>query len=205
MGTWAKSTSRGPPGNEAFCQQLWEDATRRRAVGGSGGTIPLLGVLLCVVASLCWTVGGHLQGVLRLPRDLVTIAAYQQLVAACCSALLALVSGERLDVGYSPRGWAALGYLVVACSIVAFLAFAWLLTHVPLSLTATHAYVNPVVAVLLGWLVLGEPVGLPVLLGGSVVVGAVVLIVLAERPPGAGRSSTVLQEVVAVTPITPRG
>jgi len=173
--------------------------------GGSGGTIPLLGVLLCVVASLCWTVGGHLQGVLRLPRDLVTIAAYQQLVAACCSALLAVVSGERLDVGYSPRGWAALGYLVVACSIVAFLAFAWLLTHVPLSLTATHAYVNPVVAVLLGWLVLGEPVGLPVLLGGSVVVGAVVLIVLAERPPGARRSAAVRQEAAAVTPITPRG
>jgi drug/metabolite transporter (DMT)-like permease len=181
--------------------------------GGSSGSVPLTGVLLCAAASLCWTVGAHLQGVLRLPRDLIAIAAYQQLVAACCSALLAAATGERLSVDYSERGWVALGYLVVACSIVAFLAFAWLLSHVPLSLTATHAYVNPVVAVLLGWLVLGEPVGLPVLLGGSVVVGAVVLIVLAERPATRGTRVAVAPPPsvpapthgAPVTPLTPRG
>jgi drug/metabolite transporter (DMT)-like permease len=153
------------------------------AVGrGTGGAIPLVGVLLCVGAGLAWTVGGYLQGFLPLPGDVVTVAAYQQLVAAGCSATLAAATGERFSVDYSPRGWFALVYLVVACSVVGFLAFAWLLRHASLSLTATHAYVNPVVAVLLGWAVLAEPIGLPVLLGGGVVVGAVVLIVMAERP-----------------------
>jgi drug/metabolite transporter (DMT)-like permease len=183
---------------------------------GTGGAIPIVGVVLCVGSSLAWTVGGFLQGVLRLPRDLLTVAAYQQLVAAVCSAALAAAMGERFSIDYSARGWFALAYLVLACSIVAFLAFAWLLTHVPLSLTATHAYVNPVVAVFLGWLVLGEPIGLPVLVGGGVVVGAVVLIVLAERPR-AGTADGVPGDVSVprpvidvagvgdVTRLTPRG
>lgn len=148
---------------------------------GLGDRIPLLGVALCLGSSFSWTVGSYLQGRMSLPDDVVTIAAVQQLVAAVCSALLAVLSREQFSIDYSPQGWFALGYLVVACSIVAFLAFAWLLTHVPLSLTATHAYVNPVVAILLGWLVLGEPIGLAVLVGGSIVLGAVVLILTAEN------------------------
>lgn len=148
---------------------------------GVGGAMPLVAVLLCLGSSIAWTLGSFFQGVLDMPKDLVTIAAYQQLVAAGCSTLLALATGERLSMDYSPRAWFALGYLVVACSIVAFLAFAWLLTHVPLSLTATHAYANPVVAVVLGWLVLAEPIGLPILLGGGLVVGSVAVIVNAER------------------------
>jgi drug/metabolite transporter (DMT)-like permease len=183
---------------------------------GTGSAVPLVGVWLCVGASLAWTVGGYLQGFLPLPRDVVTVAAYQQLVAAACSGTLAAVTGERFSIDYSPRGWFALAYLVLACSIVAFLAFAWLLVHVPLSLTATHAYVNPVVAVLLGWLVLGEPIGLPVVVGGGVVVSAVVLIVLAERPR-AGTADGVPADVAVprpardparpadVTRLTPRG
>ena len=156
---------------------------------GLGGAMPVLGVVLCLGSSVAWAVGSYLQGELDLPRDVFTIAAYQQLVAAACSTLLAVITRERFSIDYSPRGWFALGYLVVACSIVAFLAFAWLLTHVPLSLTATHAYVNPVVAVLLGWLVLAEPIGLPIVLGGGIVVGSVVLIVSAERRTTASRAA----------------
>lgn len=148
---------------------------------GLGDAMPLVAVVLCLGSSLSWTIGSWLQGSLSLPRDVFTIAAYQQLVAACCSTVLAVGSRETFSVDYTARGWFGLVYLVLACSIVAFLAFAWLLTHVPLSLTATHAYVNPVVAVVLGWLVLGEPIGAAVLVGGGVVVAAVALIVTAER------------------------
>lgn len=150
---------------------------------GVGGQIPLLGVVLCLGASIAWAVGSFLQGEMKLPKDVFTIAAYQQLVASVCSCVLAIGAREHFTVDYSPRAWFAMGYLVVAVSIVAFLAFTWLLTHVPLSLTATHAYVNPVVAVALGWLVLSEPIGLPVLVGGGIVVASVVLIVTAERRP----------------------
>lgn len=150
---------------------------------GAAGQMPLVGVALCLGSSIAWAIGSFLQGTLRLPKDVFTIAAYQQLLAAICSAGLAVVTRERFSIDYSPKAWLALGYLVVAVSILAFLAFTWLLTNVPLSLTATHAYVNPIVAVGLGWLVLTEPVGMPVLLGGGVVVAAVVLIVSAERRP----------------------
>lgn len=148
---------------------------------GLGDAMPVVGVVLCLLSSLSWTVGSYLQGVLSLPRDVFTIATYQQLVAAACSSLLAVGNGEHFSVGYSTRGLLAMVYLVVACSVVSFVAFAWLLTHVPLSLTSTHAYVNPLVAVLLGWLVLAEPIGPAVLVGGGIVVGSVVLIVTAER------------------------
>jgi drug/metabolite transporter (DMT)-like permease len=149
---------------------------------GLGDAMPLLGVLFCLGSSLAWTLGSYLSGSLALPDDVFTIAAYQQLVAAGCSTVLAIATGEHFSMDYTARGWFGLLYLVVACSVVAFLAFAWLLTHVPLSLTATHAYVNPVVAVVLGFVVLAEPIGVPVLVGGGIVVAAVALIVSAERP-----------------------
>jgi drug/metabolite transporter (DMT)-like permease len=164
---------------------------------GLGETLPI-GVVLCLGSSLAWTTGSFLSGTLALPSDVFTIAAYQQLVAACTSVTLAVATGERLSVDYTPRGAFGLLYLVLACSVLSFVAFAWLLTHVPLSLTATHAYVNPVVAVLLGWLVLAEPVGLPVLLGGGIVVGAVALIVSAERRP---RAVAVPDELLAERPV----
>lgn len=82
----------------------------------------------------------------------------------------------------SAASWAWLGYLVVVGSLVAFSAYVWLLANAPISLTATYAYVNPVVAVCLGALVLSEPVTAAVLLGGAVVVVGVGLVVSSERP-----------------------
>ncbi|MBM7517169.1 EamA family transporter [Nocardioides nitrophenolicus] len=148
---------------------------------GAGGEVPLLAAACCLAGSLSFTVGSFLQGRMTMPTDIVTVAAYQQLVAACSSTVLAVAAGERVSVDYSGSGWFAMAWLVLACSVSAFLAFAWLLAHVPLSLTATHAYVNPVVAVLLGWLVLAEPLGAGVLVGGGAVVAAVVLIIASEQ------------------------
>lgn len=157
---------------------------------GVGDGLPMGAVALCIGSSISWTVGSWLQGRLPLPDDIFTIAAYQQGVAAFCSATLALVTGEHFSMDYSAKGWFALAHLVFLCSIAGFLALSWLLTHVPLSLTATHAYVNPVVAVLLGWLLLDESIGLPVLVGGVIVISSVVLVVTAER-----RATTAPEEV----------
>lgn len=153
---------------------------------GVESAFPLVAVVLVVVASLSWTIGSYFQGRVDLPSDIFVIAAYQQCVAAACSVTLALGAGETFSMDYSARAWAALAYLIVFCSIVSFVAFAWLLRHAPLSLVATHAYVNPVVAVLLGWWVLGEPIGLAVVVGGGIVLASVVVVVTAEsRPPAA--------------------
>jgi hypothetical protein len=87
----------------------------------------------------------------------------------------------RLDLGaVSGRSWAALAYLAVAGSVVAFSAYVWVLGRLPVSTVATYAYVNPVIAVGVGALVLGEPIGGTVVVGGLVIVGAVALVVTAE-------------------------
>jgi drug/metabolite transporter (DMT)-like permease len=168
---------------------------------GLAGPMPLFGVILVLAASCSWSVGSFLQGRMRLPGDLLVVITYQQFAAAGCSAVLAVGTGEQISVDYSARGWTAMAYLVVVCSLLGFTAYAWLLTNVPLSLTATHAYVNPVVAVLLGWLVLAEPVGLGVLLGGAMVVVAVILIVSGERWAAKVSRATATADVVESRPL----
>lgn len=93
----------------------------------AGGAMPVLGVALCMGSSLTWTVGSYLQGVVNLAHDVFVIAAYQQLVACVCATILTAAGGEHVSFAYSPRGWFALFYLVIACCcVVAVLAFAWL-------------------------------------------------------------------------------
>jgi drug/metabolite transporter (DMT)-like permease len=91
-----------------------------------------------------------------------------------------LAGGERTAFDFRASTWLVLGYLTLS-SVVSYTTFVWLLGQAPISLVSTHAYVNPVVAVLLGWAWLGEPITWPVLLGGAVVLVAVGL-VMAERP-----------------------
>ena len=79
------------------------------------------------------------------------------------------------------RSWWGWAYLVVVGSLFAYTAFVWVVGHAPLSLVATYAYVNPVVAVLLGWWILGEPLTVGLLVGGAIVVVGVMLVVSAER------------------------
>jgi drug/metabolite transporter (DMT)-like permease len=89
--------------------------------------------------------------------------------------------GERPAVdAISSESWLALGYLVVFGSLLAFTAYVWLLSNASISLTATYAYVNPVVAVALGAVLLGETITGPMLLGGAVVVAAVAIVVATE-------------------------
>ena len=87
-------------------------------------------------------------------------------------AATAVLAGETKDVdlgAISGRSWLALAYLVLMGSVVAFSAYVWLLHHAPISLVATYAYVNPVIAVLLGALILNEPITAAVVAGGAVI------------------------------------
>ena len=110
----------------------------------------------------------------------------QMLAGGLILAVVAGVSGEVGDVhpgAISLESWLGLAYLVAAGSLVAFTAYMWLLRKRPRPLVGTYAYVNPVVAVLLGTLVLGEPLGWRTLVGGGIVIAAVALIVRAPKEP----------------------
>ncbi|MFD2766329.1 EamA family transporter [Micromonospora eburnea] len=149
------------------------------------GTVPLAGALTVVAGAVSWSVGSFLSGRIRMPDDPFVATVYEMAAGALALAVVAAVRGEFAD--FSPadvtaRSWAALAYLMVAGSLVAFTAYVWLLHHAPISLVATYAYVNPAVAVALGALLAAEPVTHQVLLGGAVIVAGVAVVVSTERP-----------------------
>ena len=150
---------------------------------GRGGAepVPLGPALLVLFAATCWALGSYLQPRLWLPRDPFVIAVYEMLLGGLMMTTTGLAVGQELTLDYSARTLLALGYLVVFGSVLAFTAYVWLVANAPISLVATYAYVNPVVAVLLGWLVLGETITLPTVVGGSVVVAAVAIVITSER------------------------
>jgi drug/metabolite transporter (DMT)-like permease len=147
--------------------------------GRSVPGFPLWPSVLIVASAGCWAVGSFLQPRVQLPADTFTTTAYQLLTGGVVLTLAGLVAGERWTSGVPTKTWLVLGYLTVA-SVAAYSTFVWLLAHAPISLVSTHAYVNPVVAVLLGWVWLSEPITWPVVVGGAIVLVAVGL-VMAER------------------------
>ncbi|MTD12504.1 EamA family transporter [Nakamurella sp. YIM 132087] len=173
--------------------------------GGAGvGPLPALGVGVMLVSAFCWSLGSWIRPRVPLPADPLVGATYQLAVAGVTLATAGLVSGEPFDPHLSVRGWGAMAYLVVVVSIVGFSAYTWLLQHAPVSVVSTHAYVNPVVAVLLGAVVLHEPVTAAVLVGGGVVVLAVVLVIGAEQRARRRNRSPVGRNGGDVTPVDDR-
>ncbi len=151
--------------------------------GGAVGGFPVGPALLVMFASTCWALGSYLQPRLWLPQDVFVTTVYEMLFGGLLLLSVGRLSGESFTAAaYSPRTWSALGYLVVFGSVVAFTSYVWLLSNAPISFVATYAYVNPVVAVFLGWLILDEQVTWAVVVGGGIVVSAVALVIRAERP-----------------------
>jgi drug/metabolite transporter (DMT)-like permease len=136
-----------------------------------------------MLSTASWAFGSWLQPRLRMPKDAFVAAVYEMAIAGVVLLAVGLASGERFDpAAYSAKSWAAWAYLVVFGSVVAFSSYVWLLQAANISLVATYAYVNPLVAVFLGWLVLAEEVTVPIIAGGAVVIAAVVIVVSTERP-----------------------
>ena len=94
--------------------------------------------------------------------------------------LYAAVNRDFARAVWTPRGMAAIAYLVVGGSWIGYTSYIWLLAHVPTSKVSTYSYVNPVVAVFLGWLVLKEPVDKFILAGSAIVVASVILVTSAK-------------------------
>jgi drug/metabolite transporter (DMT)-like permease len=157
--------------------------------GGPGGHTSLAGVIAVVFASFSWAAGSLYSRRAALHSRPIVSTSMQMLAGGALLGIAGLISGEAGDahlahVGLNPA--LAWGYLVVFGSLVGFTAYVWLLRAAPVSLVGTYAYVNPVIAVFLGWLLLHEAVGWRTFLGGGVIVIGVLLIVTARRLPGAG-------------------
>ncbi|NUT94210.1 MAG: EamA family transporter [Saccharothrix sp.] len=147
-------------------------------VGGSSWWGPWL-VLL---AAFGWALGTYLSGRLPTPANPFALSAVEMIAGGVALTVIGLASGERLDVAaVSMTSWFGWGYLVVFGSLLAFSSYVYVLGQLPVSTVATYAYVNPVIAVLLGVWLADERFGAFQLVGGLLVVVAVVLVVRAER------------------------
>ena len=129
--------------------------------------------------------------------DPIVGTGWQMTLAGFANLLIALVLGEQRQVIWTARGLGAVAYLVVFGSWIGYTSYIYLLQHVPTSKVSTYAYVNPVVAVFLGWLVLHERVDHFILIGSAIIVAAVVLVTSAkvEKTSAAEASVPFLERV----------
>ena len=151
---------------------------------GAGERVDLAGSAVVVAGSLAWAIGSLAGRTAKLPEPAAMAAATQMLAGGALLLLAGLISGEPARIAWSAvslRSVLALLYLALFGSIVAFTAYLWLLRHVSPAMASTYAFVNPVVAVVLGAWLGAEPLTPRLLLAGALIVGAVVLITVGER------------------------
>jgi len=138
------------------------------------------GIAPCLVilgGSVAWTLGAVLTRSMPLPKSVPLAAGAEMMVGGAVLLCLSLVTGEMRPFPHIPlRAAIALLYLIVGGSLLGFTAYAWLLARMPATRVASHAYVNPLVAVALGYFVAGEPITLRMLVASVLVVGSVFLI-----------------------------
>jgi drug/metabolite transporter (DMT)-like permease len=158
--------------------------------GDRPGDAPLWAVLVVVAASVSWACGAFYSPRTPLPRDALASTAWQMLFGGVGMLAVGLVAGEAGDVhasAFSADSLIAFVYLITAGSLLAFTAFVWLLQNAPVSTVMTYAYVNPVVAVLLGWAILSEEITVTVVIGTVAIVLSVATVVRRESSVGPGR------------------
>lgn len=138
-----------------------------------------LGSIVILIGAFSWSVGIIYSRRSHLSGSPLLLSALSLLSGAVMLLFTATVAGEVKGFSISrvtPKSWLALGYLIVFGSVIAFTAYNWLLEHYSPTLVATHTYVNPVVAVVLGWAYAGEALTLRVGIAAALVVAAVVLV-----------------------------
>ena len=132
---------------------------------------PLGGVLLVVLAAGLWALGSFWSKKVELPENAFLSTAVQMLAGGTIMAAVGLVAGEAGELGSDA---------VALDSVLAFTAYVWLLQNAPISTVATYAYVNPVIAIVLGWAILSEEITPLVLAGATVIVASVAAVVREE-------------------------
>ena len=158
-----------------------------------------------IVACLSWGGGSIYIRYARQPAEPFTAAAMQQLTGFAWLLVASVLLGEpwHFDVAaVSGRSLIAWSYLVVAGSLVGFTTFVWLMKHSTPARVSTYAYVNPVVAVFLGWLILHEPVSPRIFLAAGIIIAGVAIITVAKNRKPLG-TPPALSKAVAVTVAAP--
>jgi drug/metabolite transporter (DMT)-like permease len=172
--------------------------------GGRPGEVGVGWALVLCAGAFAWAIGSFYSRQLPLPDDAALATAITTICGGAVALTVGLVVGEGSDLDFgalSARSLVGFGYLVLIGSVVGFGAYVWLLKNAPISKVATYAYVNPVVALFLGWLILSEEIRLSSLVGAAVIIASVAFVVTRESadvgagegnvaPPGAGERAS---------------
>lgn len=170
-------------GGVAWLAAPWEN--------GSHGGVPVAGVIAVLSACVFWALGSIYSRHARHGADPMLASSLQMLGGGGVLMVAALLHGDLAQWDFaaiSSRSWIAFSYLVVFGSLVAFSTFVWLMKHSTPARVSTYAYVNPIVAVFLGWLILNEPVTARTLVASVVIIAAVIIITVEKNkaPAAAG-------------------
>jgi len=169
--------------------------------GDGGGHSQLFGILSLLVATVGWAVGSLYGSRAESAKPNILGAGMQMLAGGVMLMVMSLIRGEwsTFDVrAVSSTSWFALAYLIVFGALVAYTCYNWLLQNASPSAVSTYAYINPAIAVVLGWSIAGESLTGVMLLGAAIIVGSVVLITLENK-----KKKTVTEESEIDTSNTP--
>lgn len=158
----------------------------------------LLPYLILPLGSLSWAIGSVLSKHWEFGLDHFAGTGWQMIASGIVNMALALALHDPARTVWTARGLGALLYLIIGGSLVGFTSYIWLLDHVTTSKVSTYAYVNPMVAVFMGWLVLNERVDGYILAGSAIIVTAVALVTSAKVKAHAGDAVAPEHEVPAV-------
>lgn len=148
-------------------------------ITGGEGSFDTFGVILLLLAPLFWSMGSIYARGADMPKSTLLSTGMQMLTGAVSLFLVSLFKGEFNGfslVDVSSRSWWGLIYLITFGSLVGFVSYGWLLHNAPVSLTSTYAYVNPIVAVVLGWLLANEELNTRIIVASAIIIGSVILI-----------------------------
>ena len=155
---------------------MWPRITHRESLG----TMQLLGAVSLLFSSLSWAIGSVLSRKWQMKVDPLVATGWEMVFASIAHTSLAFATGQYHRAVFNHRGVMAVLYLVVFGSWIGYTAYVWLLKHVPTPKVATYAYVNPIVAVILGLIVLHERLDRFMLAGMVIITAAVALVTTAK-------------------------
>lgn len=135
-----------------------------------------LGVLCILGAVISWSFGTVYSKYKKVSVHPLMSAAVQMLIAGAAQAILGLLLGEVSQISFHSEGIISFFYLVIAGSILGYGSYMYTIEHLPLSLAATYAYINPVIALILGWLVLNETLDMNIIIAAVVIILGVVIV-----------------------------
>jgi drug/metabolite transporter (DMT)-like permease len=145
----------------------------------------LVGVIVLLLAASLWAVGSVYSKHADLPKSALMMTGAEMLMGSLSLFIVSVATGELKGFNFAQvtgSSWLGLAYLIAFGSMIGFVSYAWLLQNAPISLVATYAYVNPLVAVFLGFLFAREDLSVRILAASVIIIGSVVFINSGNRP-----------------------